>query len=95
MFEDDYLELLGVLAPTAGRVEVLSARLHAMSGAQRDRFRADHVGVIFQLFNLIPYLGVLENVVLPCDFSSRRRASASAGGVTPGEEARRLLSRQQ
>jgi putative ABC transport system ATP-binding protein len=85
--------IAGVLAPTAGRVEVLSASLHTVSGAQRDRFRADHVGVIFQLFNLIPYLGVLENVTLPCDFSSWRRVRASAGGTTVQAEARRLLSR--
>lgn len=83
----------GVLAPTAGRVEVLSASLHAMSGARRDRFRADHVGVIFQMFNLIPYLGVLENVTLPCDFSSRRKGTAGARGSTVDAEARRLLSR--
>ena len=40
--------------------------------AVRDRFRADHIGIIFQLFNLIPYLSVLENVCLPCAFSPRR-----------------------
>jgi putative ABC transport system ATP-binding protein len=85
--------IAGVLAPTAGRIEVLDAALHGMRGAQRDRFRADHVGVIFQLFNLIPYLSVLENVTLPCDFSPRRRAASNTGGATAQTEARRLLSR--
>ncbi|MCU0933044.1 MAG: ABC transporter ATP-binding protein [Thiobacillaceae bacterium] len=66
----------GVLAPTRGRVEVLGRRLDALSAADRDRFRVDHVGLIFQQFNLIPYLSVLDNVLLPCRFSRRRRERA-------------------
>ena len=80
--------LAGVTTPSAGRVSVLGQNLGAMSGAQRDRFRADHVGFIFQLFNLIPYLSVVENVTLPCGFS-QRRASRTNGDVR--REAIRLL----
>jgi putative ABC transport system ATP-binding protein len=81
-----------VSIPESGEVRVLSAPLHGLSGAERDRFRADHLGVVFQLFNLIPYLSVLENVVLPCGFSRRRRERAGASrSVT--DEARRLLRR--
>jgi putative ABC transport system ATP-binding protein len=36
----------------------------------------DHIGLIFQQFNLIPYLSVLDNVLLPCRFSRRRREQA-------------------
>ena len=58
---------------------MLGQDLGALTGAQRDHFRADHIGFIFQLFNLIPYLSVIENVTLPCGFSRRRSARASAG----------------
>lgn len=84
--------IAGVSVPESGEVHVLSAPLHRMSGADRDSFRADHLGVMFQLFNLIPYLSVLENVILPCGFSRRRRERAGASQPVP-DEARRLLAR--
>lgn len=68
--------LAGVLVPGAGEVAILGTPLSTLSGAGRDRFRADHLGLIFQQFNLIPYLSVFENVLLPCRFSARRRAQA-------------------
>jgi putative ABC transport system ATP-binding protein len=68
--------IAGVATPKAGSVRLLGQELGGLSGAQRDRFRADHVGFIFQMFNLIPYLSVVENVSLPCGFSARRRARA-------------------
>jgi len=83
--------LAGVLAPDHGRIVLLGHDLACLSGAARDRLRADHVGFIFQMFNLIPYLNVIENVVLPCGFSGRRRARAVARGGSVEEEARRLL----
>jgi ABC-type polar amino acid transport system ATPase subunit len=54
----------GVLHPEAGRVELLGTDLGRLGGAARDRFRADHVGFVFQLFNLFPHLTALENIVL-------------------------------
>jgi len=63
-----------------------------MSGSQRDSQRADHLGVVFQMFNLVPYLSVIQNVVLPCRFSPRRLSETRSGGG-PEIEARRLLSR--
>lgn len=84
--------LAGIATPTEGRVEVLGEELGALSGVSRDRRRAERIGVIFQLFNLLPYLSMLENVTLPCLFSPRRREAAAArGGVEA--EARRLLDR--
>lgn len=81
----------GVLVPQAGEVRLaLDGRVHAlqsMKRSARDRLRVDHVGFIFQQFNLVPYLGVLENVLLPCRFSARRRGRAGQ----PEAEARRLL----
>lgn len=82
--------IAGVLAPDAGEVRVLGQDMAALSGARRDRLRADGIGVIFQLFNLVPYLSVVENVTLPLLFSDARR---KAVGGNPAGEARRLLAR--
>ncbi len=79
--------LAGVLKPDAGDIVLLGQSLPALSGAARDRLRADHIGLIFQQFNLIPYLSVLDNVLLPCRFSARRREQA---GDAPASAARLL-----
>lgn len=71
--------LAGVHTPTGGVVRVLGTDLSDLSASRRDQFRADHVGVIFQQFNLLPYLTTLENVTLACSFSSRKHARASEG----------------
>ena len=84
--------LAGVLVPQSGEVSILGKSLGALSGAARDRFRADHVGFIFQMFNLIPYLSVVENACLPCGFSASRRARAAQSGGTVEKEAARLLA---
>ena len=80
--------LAGVVTPREGTVQVLGHDLGALSGAQRDSFRADHIGFIFQMFNLISYLSVVENVALPCGFSQRRRRRA--GGDVDAEAVRLL-----
>lgn len=84
--------IAGVAVPQAGRLRVLDTDLATLPPAARDRFRADHVGFVFQMFNLIPYLSVLENVRLPCGFSPRRRDRAEARGGSVDAEARRLLA---
>lgn len=84
--------LAGVAVPQSGNVRVLGTDIASLSGPRRDRFRADHVGFIFQQFNLVPYLGLVENVVLPCRFSTARRQRAAERGGTIEAEARRLLS---
>jgi len=68
--------LAGILSPSSGSIRLLGQDLHNVSSIKRDRFRADHMGVIFQQFNLLPYLSVVENVTLPCHFSARRRDKA-------------------
>lgn len=65
--------LCGISRPDSGTVRVLNQDLSELSAFQRDRFRADHLGVIFQQFNLLPYLDILQNVSLPCSFSKRRK----------------------
>ena len=83
--------LSGVTTAVAGSVRVMDQDLGRLGSVQRDHFRADHIGYIFQMFNLIPYLSVVDNVTLPCRFSTRRRANALQRGNDLEAEARRLL----
>jgi putative ABC transport system ATP-binding protein len=85
--------LAGVLLPRAGSVSLLGTCWSDLSGARRDAFRADHIGYIFQQFNLLPYLSVLDNVLLPCRFSALRRERATQDGGSPGAASRDLLRR--
>lgn len=83
----------GVLEAQSGRVQILGQDLCAMSKAKRDSFRAEHIGIIFQMFNLLPFLSLIENVTLPCRFSSRRRAAINQNTANPlQDEAKRLLA---
>ena len=83
--------LAGVLKADSGRVRALGRDLTTMSNAERDRFRGSHVGYVFQLFNLIPYLSVIDNIALPCKFSPERRARLN--GVSLEDAARRIADR--
>ncbi|HFK2945142.1 TPA: ATP-binding cassette domain-containing protein [Stenotrophomonas maltophilia] len=84
--------LAGVLLPGRGRVEVAGHALQMMRGAARDRFRADHLGVIFQQFNLLPFLSVRDNIALGLRFSRLR--SARISGPLDAEIARLLQALQ-
>jgi putative ABC transport system ATP-binding protein len=79
----------GVLEPQVGQVQVLGASLTGLTAAQRDRFRGEQIGFIFQMFNLIPYLTVIENVLLPFRFSGGRARRLASGDTSV--EAARLL----
>lgn len=82
----------GVLTPQTGTIRVCGEDMHTLNGTKRDQLRADRLGVIFQMFNLVPYLTVAQNVALPCRFSKRRADSVrNAGGIA--QEAQRLLGR--
>lgn len=78
------LTIGGMIRPTRGRVVVGSDDIYAMSGRRRTTFRAENIGFVFQMFHLVPYLTVLENVLLPVTAGARR-----AGG----SQARDLLER--
>ncbi len=68
-----FLNLLsGVLTPDSGTIEILSKDISLMSSSQKDRFRGDNFGTIFQQLNLIPYLSVEENISLACEFSKQK-----------------------
>jgi putative ABC transport system ATP-binding protein len=82
----------GVLEPQSGTVSIDGFQLSTLKRPLRDRFRAEHIGFIFQMFNLIPYLRVIDNVALPARFSEqRRRRATDISGSVPAE-ARRLLA---
>jgi putative ABC transport system ATP-binding protein len=80
--------IAGVVDVPKEVISVAGQDLGGLLGGARDKFRVDHIGIIFQVFNLIPWLSALENVLLPCTFSQRRRARA---GDDPAGTARRLL----
>jgi putative ABC transport system ATP-binding protein len=81
----------GVLTPETGYISLLGHELTTMTPSARDKLRADHIGFVFQQFNLIPYLSVIDNVLLSCRFSARRRNRTMATGNTLHDEAVRLL----
>jgi putative ABC transport system ATP-binding protein len=60
--------ITGIDRPTSGSVRVAGQPLEKMSENQLARFRGKHIGVIFQFFQLLPTLTVIENVMLPMDF---------------------------
>ncbi|MDP3330631.1 MAG: ATP-binding cassette domain-containing protein [Methylococcaceae bacterium] len=82
----------GVLSAESGSIHILGNDFTKMSQTQRDRLRADHIGFIFQQFNLIPYLSVIDNVLLPCRFSNLRLSKALTNSNNLTTEAERLLS---
>ena len=82
----------GVLVPEQGAIYMLGSELTGMRPAERDRFRSDHIGFLFQSFNLVPYLSVIDNVLLPCRFSARRRDQALGAGRSLRSAAQALLA---
>lgn len=63
----------GVLTPSQGSVKIIETSLQWLSQSKRDQFRGDHIGFIFQRFNLINYLSIAENISLPCRTSKKRK----------------------
>ncbi|PJG58347.1 ABC transporter ATP-binding protein [Aeromonas cavernicola] len=84
--------LAGIQTANHGTLEVLGQPLAQLSGRGRDHFRAANLGYIFQQFNLLPFLSVLDNVTSALTFSPAKRARLRQ---SPTEEARRLLAELQ
>lgn len=61
--------LAGVMTPQYGTVSLLGTVINQLPARRRDAFRARHIGMVFQQFNLIPYLSVLDNLRLASHFS--------------------------
>ena len=73
--------IAGLDKPTTGTVTVAGQRIDSLGESALARFRARHVGIIFQFFNLLEDLTVEDNVLLPAQLAgaSRRQARARAG----------------
>ena len=63
----------GALPTTGGKLSLLDQPFQGLSSRQLDKLRADHMGIVFQQLNLIPYLTGLQNAALPLRFSAMRR----------------------
>ncbi len=73
------MNLIGGLAlPSAGRVVIDGADIAKMSEAERAAFRRQHIGIVYQMDNLIPFLTALENVALPLELAGRKNPLARA-----------------
>jgi putative ABC transport system ATP-binding protein len=69
--------ITGVDHPTTGSVCVDDVEIHALSETQLSQWRGTHLGVVFQAFHLIPGLSLLDNVLLPADFTGTYRPRAT------------------
>ncbi|WP_347136727.1 ABC transporter ATP-binding protein [Parahaliea mediterranea] len=70
--------LAGILLPDSGTIEVQGKAINTLGARQRDKWRARHIGVVFQQFNLIPYLGAVDNIRLAAGFAGATGASGRA-----------------
>ena len=83
------LAIVGGLAqPTQGQVDVSGHALASLSSAERARFRAEHIGFVFQMFHLLPYLNILDNVLLAAPTAAQEQRDYAAEllerfGLTP------------
>ncbi len=73
--------ITGIDSPSSGEIHIASSQIHTFSQEQLAVWRGRNVGVIFQFFQLLPTLTVIENVMLPMDFCNtyptrERRARA-------------------
>jgi putative ABC transport system ATP-binding protein len=84
--------LAGIVTPQKGSIDILGTDITKLSGPARDRFRAEHFGIIFQMFNLLPYGTVTDNILLPLSFSKQRRKNVEQTS-SQAQEAARLLTR--
>lgn len=88
--KSSFLSLLaGLISPSAGEIYIAGNPLHNTSSRQRDSLRAQYMGFVFQQLNLITYLSVVENVLLPVYFS---RSDKTANTIA-NQRAEALLTR--
>jgi putative ABC transport system ATP-binding protein len=69
--------LSGILPAYDGSLKIFNTEFIGLKPSLRDQLRGSEMGYIFQLFNLIPYLNVLDNILLPCKISPLRRKNLS------------------
>jgi putative ABC transport system ATP-binding protein len=91
--------ITGIDRPTSGEVLVTGREVHRMSENQLAAWRGQHVGIIFQFFQMLPSLSLLQNVILPMDFAHkysnrerRERAMSLLETVDLADQAHKLPS---
>lgn len=84
--------IAGIHVPERGIIRVLGRELSSLRPGDRDRMRGTDLGIVFQQFNLVPYLSTVDNVLLPLTFSSTRRKRCGTREEARGQ-ARDLLRR--
>jgi putative ABC transport system ATP-binding protein len=70
--------IAGLLDPTRGEVDVLGTNLTQLSGRRKVHFRGEHIGFVFQQYNLLPALTAAENAAVPLLIAGRPRHQAVA-----------------
>lgn len=89
--KSSFLSLLaGLISPSQGEIFIAGKPLHSASARKRDALRAEYMGFVFQQLNLISYLSVLENVLLPVYFSQQTAAKKRAAEQRASELLNRL-----
>lgn len=78
--------ICGTIVAQSGTVRVAGTDISVLSSGNRDRFRAEQIGLIFQQFNLLPFASVRDNILLPLRFAPERAKRVSS----PSSEAERL-----
>jgi len=92
-----FLKLLsGIISPQQGKIHILGTDITCLKPSQRDRFRAQHIGVVFQQFNLVPYLSVFDNICLAMYFAGdvkdkKGNESSSSQQLTARERVQAML----
>lgn len=74
--------ICGTILAQAGSVYVAGTDISGLSAGARDRFRAEHIGLIFQQFNLLPFASVQDNILLPLQFAPQRRGRVAGPAQT-------------
>jgi putative ABC transport system ATP-binding protein len=70
--------LAGVVEPSSGSIWIHEENIHDLSASAKDQLRGEQMGFIFQQFNLLPYLSVRDNILLPAHLFAKRKAAALA-----------------
>ncbi|MEI2611752.1 MAG: ABC transporter ATP-binding protein [Candidatus Promineifilaceae bacterium] len=73
--------IAGIERPLSGQIHVNNTPITALREREQTLFRRDHIGFVFQFFNLIPTLTVLENITLPQELAGQNRKQAEAGAM--------------
>ncbi len=67
--------LSGILLPNTGNIDIMGTPINTLGSRQRDKWRARHIGVVFQQFNLIAYLNAIDNIRLAAYFGGANNIS--------------------